>query len=168
MKAKGKKILAVAGAIPALGVLATSVALAAECPSWAPDVLCSTSGYFDVTSIIKVVLYLVIAAGVLWSLWNIIRAGFEYSSAGDDAEKKKKAQQRIISAVVGLVIVVLSFTILSLVAGWFTSGNIQYALNEPCITDDGMGGHVRKDNNDWQCCALKSDGSLDTGNCNNL
>lgn len=168
MKVKSKKLLALAGAVPGIAVLATGVAFA-ECangPAWLPDALCSTSGYFDVTSIIKVVLYLVIAAGVLWSLWNIIRAGFEYSSAGDDADKKKKAQQRIISAVVGLIIVVLSFTVLSLVAGWFTTGTLKYTINQPCIKD-GEAGVVQKEGSGWKCCTLDEDGDV-SSDCETL
>jgi|GEM_PF-3517035 len=169
MKAKTKKALAVAMSVPALGALAVSKVFAA-CPAWTPSVLCSeegTQGHIDIQSIIKLALYIIIAAGVLWSLWNIIRAGFEYSSAGDDAEKKKKSTQRIITAVIGLVIVVMSFTILSLVSGWFTKSSFNYSLNTPCITEDGKAGSEQNTAGKWQCCELDSTGSPGTP-CNDL
>ena len=127
------KALKTVGTSVLLTVAATSAAFAeGEGPAWVPTALKTQGGKLNVESLVKLGLYLAIAAGVLWALFNIIRAGLEYSSAGDDAEKKKGATQRIISAVVGLIIVVLSFTILTIVSGWFGGGIGDAALGQPC------------------------------------
>lgn len=167
-----KKAVITAVATGTVFAATTGIASAAtKCPDWVPGALCGTTGVFDVQALVKVVLYIVIAAGVLWSLWNIIRAGFEYSSAGDDAEKKKKSTSRIISAVIGLVIVVISFTVLSLVAGWFTKGNLPDLLGQPCMVDGNPG--VAQKDDDWPetcasgyvCIQIQQDGTSENLGC---
>jgi len=143
-------------------VLSTVPAAAAgECPSWLPAQLCGTGGKFwDLQAIVRTVLYLLIAAAILWSLWNIIQAGLKYSGAGDDSEKKKKAAQKIIAALIGLIIVVVSFTILTLVGGWF--GAKQPAqVGIPCVADDKRDG--AKDNITQVGVLLKRTTSNDFG-----
>lgn len=135
---KGKKLLT--AVVSAAAIFAGSATVAsADCPSWMPDALCGATSVFDLEGVVRIGLYIVIAAGVLWALWNIIRAGFEYSSAGDDAEKKKKSTSRIISAVVGLIIVVISFTVLSLVSGWFVKGDLPNLVGQLCFIDGKVG-----------------------------
>lgn len=111
---------------------------AVECPSWLPAQMCGAGAKaFDLQSIAKLILYILIVAAVLWALWNVVQAGLMYSGAGEDADKKKKATQKIIAAVVGLIIVVVSFTILSLIGKWF--GPVVEYFGPPCTADEDTG-----------------------------
>lgn len=157
MKAKDlKKALQVASSSGVLALLATRIAGAAtSCDeiSWLPDVFCGVSGVFDVESIVRMALYLIIVAAIIWALFNIVRAGLEWSGAAEDPEKKKKATQRIINAVIGLVIVVASFTILSLVSNWF-GGNLATRIGQPCAGDgdyEGVVGIVKREGTVYKC-----------------
>lgn len=168
---KGLKTTAVS-ALVTLG--ATGAAAAASCPGWLPEALCSGEDgalSFDLQSVIRIFLYIVIVAAILWSLWNIVRAGLEYSSAAEDPEKKKKATQRIISAVVGLVIVVVSFVILSLIGSWFGADTGEQIIGIPCQNEDGdVGVWVKYESEKYSGCGGVTAGddvcvNPETGEC---
>ena len=53
----------------------------------------------------------------LWSFINLIIAGFTYITSGDNPEEITKAGQRIYMSIIGLVIVVGSFTLAAII-GW--------------------------------------------------
>lgn len=58
-----------------------------------------------------------------------LAAGFEYATAGGDAEKTQKAQKRMVNAVIGMVILFFAFTasntILTFVFGGVETGTFQ-------------------------------------------
>jgi len=116
--------------------------MALECPPWLPSYLCDAQGniLLDPNTVIRIALYLVIVAAIIWTLWNIIVAGFNWAASGGDEEKRGKATKQIISALVGLVIVAISFTILSLVVSLFTGSTQGLKLGIPCINDKGEAG----------------------------
>lgn len=63
------------------------------------------------------ILKLAILVAGLYALINFIFAGYEIMAAGAEPEKLTKASNKIWYAILGLVIIVASFTIASLV-GW--------------------------------------------------
>lgn len=138
-----------------------SVAAAAECPSWLPANLCDAGGnlLLDPNSIIRMALYLIIIAGILWTLWNIIAAGFAWAGSGGDEEKRGKATKRIISALVGLLIIVVSFTVMSIVVSLVGFSTKDTAVGLPCITEQGEGGLWIPDYD------LDNDGEIDQNEC---
>lgn len=73
----------------------------------------------DIPKLISLLLSIAIAVAVLWTLFNLIKAGIQYTGSGADASKKKEALGSVISAVVGLVIVLVSFVIIEFVGGFF-------------------------------------------------
>jgi hypothetical protein len=60
-------------------------------------------------TILNVILPLLQAGAALLFLAMLLQAGFTWITAGDKAENLAKAQKRIIFAVIGLLIVVLSY-----------------------------------------------------------
>lgn len=132
MKAKNVKKVIQSVSLAGTALLMATGVSAAEAPGWVPDALTTASGVFDIESIVRLGLYLVIVAAIIWALWNVIRAGLEWTGAAEDPEKKKSATQRIINAIIGLIIVVASFTILSLVSNWF-GGDLAGSIGQPCV-----------------------------------
>lgn len=102
-----------------LTTLMASVALAAEDTLGSGTPLGNiSSNVTNFSSLIKLLLQIAVAAAILWTLFNLIKAGIVYTGAGADAGKKKEAIGSVISAVVGLVIVLLSLVILYFVGGF--------------------------------------------------
>lgn len=63
-----------------------------------------------ITNIIRL---LFVVAGI-YALFNFLIAGFEYINAGGDSKKLEKAWSRIWQSLMGLVIMVASFALISL------------------------------------------------------
>lgn len=63
--------------------------------------------------ITNVIRLLFVVAGI-YALFNFIIAGYEYISAGGDSKKLERAWARIWQSLLGLVIMVASFAIISL------------------------------------------------------
>lgn len=59
---------------------------------------------------------LTIVAGI-WTFFNLLLAGFDFITAQGDPEKIQNAWQKIFNSLLGLVIIVASFTIAALL-GW--------------------------------------------------
>lgn len=156
-----RKTVKVLSLLSLFATAGASVALAVECPPWAPTSLCDSGGnlILDLNSIIRLALYTIIAAGVLWTLWNIIAAGFAWAGSGGDEEKRGKATKKIISALVGLLIIVVSFTAMSVVVSLVGVSPTDTKIGYPCVNEDGQGGlwTVQDD--------LDNDGEIDKNEC---
>jgi len=83
------------------------------------------------TNIIRVFF---IVAGV-YALFNFLVAGFEYINAGGDSKKLGQAWSRIWQSLMGLVIIVASFAVISLF-GYLLFGDAGFILN-PNIVGPG-------------------------------
>ena len=57
-----------------------------------------------------------IVVGGLWAFFNIILAGFTYITAGDNPEELAKASQRLYMSLVGLVVMLASFILASIIS----------------------------------------------------
>ncbi len=80
----------------------------------------STGGeglFFLLNNLIK----LVIVSGSIYAFWNLITAGFVFLNAGGDSKKITQAWDKIWQSLVGLILVVGSFT-LAIVMGYIIYG----------------------------------------------
>jgi len=79
---------------------------------------------FFFSNIVKI---LTIVAG-LWVLVNFLMAGFSIVTGGGDSGSTKKAYDKILYSVIGLVIIVASYTLIALVS-LIVFGQADYILN---------------------------------------
>lgn len=71
----------------------------------------------------------------LWVLLNIFLAGFQYITAGGDSGAHNKVKDRITNSVIGLALIVGSYTIAGII-GLLFFGDALFILN-PTITGPG-------------------------------
>jgi len=74
------------------------------------------------------VLRLAFAAAGILAFINFIIAGFQYMTAGGDSKALSSAWSRIWQSLIGLLIVVLSFALASLI-GYIMFGDAKFILN---------------------------------------
>lgn len=74
-----------------------------------------TTGTIEVL-ITRIVSWILYIAGALAFIYLVV-SGISYITAGGNAEQAKKGQQGIINAVIGIIIVTLSFVILQATVG---------------------------------------------------
>ncbi|MFA4995902.1 MAG: pilin [Patescibacteria group bacterium] len=72
----------------------------------------------------NVITWIIYIVGVLAFIYLVV-SGITYITAGGNAEQAKKGQQGIINSVIGIVIVVLAYVILTAVSNTASSGTIQ-------------------------------------------
>jgi hypothetical protein len=83
----------------------------------------------------NVIRFLTIAAG-LFAFLNLLLAGFQFITAGGDPENIAKAWDKIWYSLIGLVIIVASFTIAALL-GWLIFRDAG-AILQPTIYGPGI------------------------------
>lgn len=64
----------------------------------------------------------------LWVLLNFVLAGFHYITGQGDSGAHKKVREQITNSIIGLIIIVVSYTIVALL-GLLFFGNAAYFLN---------------------------------------
>ncbi len=74
-----------------------------------------------------IIVFIIVLAGI-YAFWQILIAGFNYISASGDKGKVEVAQQKINHAIVGLVIIALSFLI-SAIAGKLLFNDPGFIIN---------------------------------------
>lgn len=75
------------------------------------------TGPFDLGQFfITIFNYLILIAGVL-AIFYLIWAGIQYITASTDEDKAKKAKTGIFNAIIGIVVIILSYAIISWVSG---------------------------------------------------
>lgn len=75
----------------------------------------------------RIILLITVIAGI-WTLFNIIMAGVTLISAGGKPDAYSKAIQRVLMSVVGIVVIVASYTIAGLI-GMIFFGDATFILN---------------------------------------
>ncbi len=83
----------------------------------------------------NIVKTLTIVAGI-WTFFNLLLAGFDFITASGDPEKIQNAWQKIFNSLLGLVIIVASFTIAALL-GWLIFKDAT-AILQPKIYGPGI------------------------------
>lgn len=81
-----------------------------------------TTGTITASSLITFVVNVILIVAALAAFIYLIIAGFQYITAGGDAEKATKARTGIINAIIGIIVILLAYGVLTYVAGLFTSG----------------------------------------------
>lgn len=76
------------------------------------------------SNIIKLI---TVVAGI-WSLFNLVMAGFKYITAANDVKAVETAWQSIYMSLIGLIIIVSSFTITAVIS-FILFGDATYVLN---------------------------------------
>jgi uncharacterized membrane protein len=77
-----------------------------------------------------------IVAGI-WTLINFVLAGWIYLTNSDDPDAGSQVSQKMINTVIGLVIVVLAYSIAGLV-GLLVFGDASFILNPELTTADDL------------------------------
>lgn len=73
---------------------------------------------FDLFALFGTVLnYIIVIAGVLAILY-LLWAGIQYITAGADDDKAKNAKKAIFNAIIGIIVIILSWVIISWVSGF--------------------------------------------------
>ncbi len=79
----------------------------------------------------NIIRLITIIAG-LWSFFNVVFAGFSYITAGNDAKGIETAWKSIYMSLIGLLIIVGSFTLTAIVS-YLLFGDAGYILNPTLI-----------------------------------
>lgn len=96
------------------------------------------NGQVDLGSIVSFIFNIVLYGALLWSVWHIVLAGFIITKAKDNADERKKGIDAIINAVIGLVVALLAFVIVSVVTRFLGVSTSQLELSSfPCTGRTG-------------------------------
>ncbi|MCJ7826541.1 hypothetical protein MUP56_02920 [Patescibacteria group bacterium] len=106
--------------------------LLAAADLWGPKISPPTGGYGGaergIVALLTNVLRLAFAAAGIFAFINFIIAGYQYMSAGGDAKALNAAWSRIWQSLVGLLIIVMSFALISLIS-YLMFGEAGFILN---------------------------------------
>jgi hypothetical protein len=95
------------------------------------NVLCNlTAGNFG--SVVGSVISLMFVVAVVAALFYLVYGGFRWLISTGDKTKVSEAREHIIAAIIGLVVIFLSYFILNLILGFFGLGNLS-SLKVPAI-----------------------------------
>lgn len=92
-------------------------------------------GISGISKIVSSVIGLMTIAGGIWFLFQIITGGLNWISAGGDKAKLQSSRDRITNSIIGLIVVVASWSILALAGTFFgvdftlSSGNMLQLLS---------------------------------------
>lgn len=75
--------------------------------------------YASIGAFITVIIRLITIVAGVWSLFNLIFAGFKYITAAGDVKSIDTAWQSIYMSMIGLIIIVSAFAIAAIVGGLF-------------------------------------------------
>lgn len=93
--------------------------------------LLDSSGGINVSSIVQLAFRIILYAAVLWTVWNVVLAGIKIAGAKEDADKRKEGIQAVINAVIGLVVALLAFGIVTTVTKNIGASNVE-VTSTPC------------------------------------
>ena len=82
-----------------------------------------TGGINTLADIITTLLGLIITFAIVFSLFMLIYAGWQWMTSAGDKQKVQQARQRITFVIVGLIVVFISFFVLSIL-GRFLGVNL--------------------------------------------
>jgi len=94
---------------------------------------CDSTGQFSVLcnlqagnfgSIVGSAISLVFVIAVVAALFYLVYGGFRWLISTGDKQKVTEAREHIIAAIIGLVVIFLSYFILNLILGFFNIGNL--------------------------------------------
>jgi hypothetical protein len=134
-----KKIIALFSPVIYLSLASSAFAAAGDTPLNACDTtgqfaaLCNfTSGSFGsiIGSLIQLIFVIAVVVALLW----LIYGGFRWLVSGGDKTQVSSAREHIVAAIIGLVIIFLSYFILNLILGFFLGSGVSLSnLTIPTI-----------------------------------
>jgi len=130
IKNKGKTLLVCI----MLGLAVSNFAFAAlvNCGGHNPDGTVNQCGIGDLIGTIRVIINFLLSWAWLVSVFMIVLSGFRMIFARGDTEAISSAKTSLTHAIVGFILILLSFVILNLVVGLITGGG---NLNSSSIFD---------------------------------
>lgn len=102
-----------------------------EPPPGVAEYNAAAGGFGLITFISNIIRLITVIAGI-WTLFNLVIAGMTYISSANDVKGIEKAWQSIYMSLIGLLVIVGSFTITAIVSYIFF-GDVNFILN-PTIT----------------------------------
>jgi hypothetical protein len=88
----------------------------------------STSG--SLSSIIQFAISVIVFVAAFLAFIYLVISGFQYITAGGDAEKATKARAGILNAIIGLIIIALAYIIIKFVGNLFNTGSVPTSINQ--------------------------------------
>jgi hypothetical protein len=107
-----------AGMVMAPAPAAHAVNVFDQCKTNSSSAVCKAKND-NATNIAKTVVNLLLTVLGIISIIMIVIGGIRYTTSGGDAAGIKNARDTIIYAVVGLIVAILSFSIVNFVISWF-------------------------------------------------
>lgn len=90
------------------------------------------AGGFGLISFASNIIRLITIIAGIWSLLNVIMAGFKYITAANDAKGIQDAWQSIYMSLIGMLIILSSYTIAAIV-GYIFFGDATYIINPTLV-----------------------------------
>lgn len=85
--------------------------------------LCSlTTASFS--SLVGTLIQLIFAIAVIVALFYLVWGGFKWLTSGGDKQGVQQAREHIVAAIIGLVIIFLSYFLLNILLGFFGVGSL--------------------------------------------
>ena len=81
------------------------------------------------TNIVSTALNLAIVVAIISCLFMLIWAGFDWIFSEGDKQKVAKARQRLVMAILGLVLVFMSFMIINIIYTFFFGAGMTFTSN---------------------------------------
>lgn len=79
--------------------------------------------------VFKLVLDFLFGFAGIAALFFVLLAGFKFITSGGDAKQVEGARKTLTYAIIGLVVIILSFAIINLIAKTFMPGNVDCLIN---------------------------------------
>ncbi len=87
-----------------------------------------TEGLTNISRLISSIIGFMTISAFIWFIFQFLIGGFNWITSGGDKAKLQSARDRITHSIIGLIIVVISVAILSLVGQFF---GIDFTLSNP-------------------------------------
>lgn len=87
-----------------------------------------TEGLTNISRLISSIIGFMTISAFIWFIFQFLIGGFNWITSGGDKAKLQSARDRITHSIIGLIIVVISVAVLSLVGQFF---GIDFTLSNP-------------------------------------
>lgn len=92
------------------------------------NVSSGSEGLQNVTKLVSSIIGVMTVAAFIWFIFQFLIGGFNWITSGGDKAKLQSARDRITNSIIGLIVVVISWSMLSLAGQFF---GIDFTLSNP-------------------------------------
>jgi hypothetical protein len=85
-------------------------------------------GLTSITRLVSAIVGFMTISGFIWFIFQFLIGGFNWITSGGDKAKLQSSRDRITNALIGLIVVVVSWSILSLAGQFF---GVDFTLSNP-------------------------------------